>query len=332
MVIYILSLVFLFFLFKLWWHQSSNSSLHLQTALSENSIAQKDARLKDSDDDSLPTSVVQNVQRFLFFVGYARSGHSILGSLLDSHPHMVVAHEYDLFSKWIKNPKSHFDKKWLFNSLLDNSRNNSLQGLRTMKARKKGYTLAIPGGWQGQYNKNIIVIGDKAGGLTAQFFRKNNTLFEQVYQELQKTLDIPVHVLHVIRNPFDNIATMLLYNTHQKQSVNTTSKYKDDFAVREQVKHYFKQVKSVLTMINKVFPLRVIEIHHEDMIFEPKYTMWNICSHLHVECSADYLQLCANSIYTSNSRSRDLIHWSDDNIKLVQDKIQDFTFLTRYTF
>ena len=35
------------------------------------------------------------VERFLLFVGYPRSGHSIVGALLNAHRDAVVAHELD---------------------------------------------------------------------------------------------------------------------------------------------------------------------------------------------------------------------------------------------
>ena len=44
----------------------------------------------------LPSEVINGIKKFVFFVGYAcaRSGHSIVGSLMDAHPHVVIAHEF----------------------------------------------------------------------------------------------------------------------------------------------------------------------------------------------------------------------------------------------
>lgn len=336
LIVYISSLVFLILLLRSWDYQTTYDSTVLQIAVKSNTYSLRKANLLSSPmnqstgSTTLPSSVVKNVQRFLFFVGYARSGHSIMASMLDAHPNIVIAHEYSLFSNWNKDPQLHSDKKWLFNTLLQNSRHNSLQGLRTKRSKKKGYTLAIPGGWQGQYNKHIDVIGDKAGGMTAQMYRKNCTSFVHTYRDMQQTLDIPIHVIHIIRNPFDNIATMLLYNTHKIRSVNTVKKYENNIGLREQIMSYFKQVRSVVNMIKKV-PLNVIEIHGEDLISDPKNTVRRVCSFLHVKCTSAYLQLCANTIYTSESRSRDLVHWTDETIQLVQDSMQNFSFLKRYT-
>ena len=41
--------------------------------------------------EPLPASVIDAVQHFVFFIGYARSSHSIIGSLLDAHPNVVIA-------------------------------------------------------------------------------------------------------------------------------------------------------------------------------------------------------------------------------------------------
>ena len=48
---------------------------------------------------SLPQNVVDEVKSFVFFLGHARSGHSIVGSLLDAHPHIVLGHEVDVFTQ-----------------------------------------------------------------------------------------------------------------------------------------------------------------------------------------------------------------------------------------
>ncbi len=197
--------------------------------------------------DPLPINIINAVDRFLFFVGYARSGHSIIASLLDAHPNVVIAHEYSLFAQWQAEPMLHGNKTWLFNALYNNSRYSTYKGLRTSKSSKKGYTLSVPGWWQGRYGNTVSVIGDKSGGMTAKVFRMNRQLFTSLYRQLQTSVQIPVHVIHVVRNPYDNIATMLLYNVHLKKMgiVNETNKYKNHDELEEQITSYFSQVGGV---------------------------------------------------------------------------------------
>lgn len=281
--------------------------------------------------EGLPSNVIESVQRFVFFVGYARSGHSVIASLLDAHPNVIIAHEYSLFSKWTDAPVLHSDKQWLFTTLFESSKYSSIQGWRNRQTTKKGYSLSIPGWWQGKYKDKINVIGDKAGGMTAQVFRKDQRIFNSSYFHLQKTLGgLPISVIHVLRNPYDNIATMLLYNVHKKGSVNVTNKYVNDEALTDQILSYFRQVKSVMDMIKKV-PLNVIEVHNVDMISNPKKVMKKICSHLRIDCPTDYLHMCAEFTYPCESRSRELVQWTDENIQLVADNIQRFHSLVRYS-
>ena len=55
---------------------------------------------------------------------------------------------------------------------------------------------------------NQQVIGDKAGGLTALAMKKAGAV--DAVHLLEKTSGAKVKFIHVVRNPFDNIATMVL--------------------------------------------------------------------------------------------------------------------------
>ena len=46
---------------------------------------------RDTTFQPLPLSVINRVKIYVFFVGVARSGHSIVGAILDSHPHIVIS-------------------------------------------------------------------------------------------------------------------------------------------------------------------------------------------------------------------------------------------------
>ena len=41
------------------------------------------------------------IQTFVLFIGYGRSGHSLVAAILDAHPKIVIAHEFDVSRKWI---------------------------------------------------------------------------------------------------------------------------------------------------------------------------------------------------------------------------------------
>lgn len=281
--------------------------------------------------EPLPNNVVSAIDRFVFFVGYARSGHSIIASMLDAHPNVVIAHEYALFSRWLEHPDLYNRQKAsLFNTLYNSSRYSAQNGLR-QGVTKKGYSLEVPGWFQGTYEGGITVIGDKAGGMTAQVYRKNRAGFLSVYKQLQSTTMVPVHAIHVIRNPYDNIATMLLYNEHVKNKVNESFKYNNVEALNKQVRAYFSQVESVLSLIETI-GLNVITIHHSDFIANPKATMRRLCNTFSLTCSERYLHAVAEHTYMTESHSRHLVTWTPELLNLVARNMAKYPLFKSYKF
>ena len=61
------------------------------------------------------------------------------------------------------------------------------------------------------YDSYIDVIGDKMGGDTSVVYFTDPTKFEHRLNKLHNIINIPFKVFHVIRNPFDNMATIALY-------------------------------------------------------------------------------------------------------------------------
>ena len=155
--------------------------------------------------------VIEGVEKFVFFIGYPRSGHSIIGSMMDAHPDMVIAHEFMLFKKW-QGQQALKSKANLLNALYRRSLLDATEGWRTMNKDSKGYTLQMEQSWQGRFRK-LKVIGDKSGGMVGRLYTKNPEDVQRSYREIADTVKIPVQVLHVVR---DMIATQLLYKVSSK--------------------------------------------------------------------------------------------------------------------
>ena len=68
------------------------------------------------------------------------------------------------------------------------------------------------------------IIGDKKGGKTTLLLHRS-TKYWSLLQEIQEKVHIPIKFIHTIRNPFDNIATMLL-RRHFGNNLNWTEIYK----------------------------------------------------------------------------------------------------------
>ena len=127
------------------------------------------AQYKDCTSDD--TDIFKNgneankVKNFVLFIGYPRSGHSIVGALLDAHPHVVISHELCVLQTWrtSRKEKKKYSKYDMFKEILKNTEKTLKgHGFRSMNLTRKYYTLNVPGLYQGKYENYIQVIGDKS--------------------------------------------------------------------------------------------------------------------------------------------------------------------------
>ena len=100
--------------------------------------------------------VYDGVKTLLIFIGYPRSGHTLVSSLLDAHPHVIVANEFDVIGKWDELTAGNRNKYYLFDQLYLNSKEKADVGDRSATTQR-GYSYHVPGQWQGTYNRSIMV-------------------------------------------------------------------------------------------------------------------------------------------------------------------------------
>ena len=318
---------------------------------------------------TLPQDVVDRVEKFVFFIGYQRSGHSIVGSFMDAHPHMVIAHEFMLFTKW-KEMEEQYElsgmvnplrnKKTLFDSLNKDSIADAEHGWRSGQLRNKNYTLTIDSSWHGRYDRFIRVIGDKSGGATTTVYTSSPKKFEHYLAQLRETVGIPIQVLHVVRNPFDMIATDALYLTGKRLRVKTgvrqavfvsnVKKHLSDLKAAGKLEEFKasrmnnqtlleSRTNSIARLANgnaKVIQLigeeNVLELHNSDLIKDPIATISRLCMFLEVDCPHSYLKACADKVFTSVSNTRELVVWPSSTQKRVEELIRQHSFFHRYSF
>lgn len=249
------------------------------------------------------TEKTKDIRAFCLFLGYPRSGHSLVGSLLDAHPNTIIANELDV----LRFVSAGFSRDQLFYLLLRNSELYLRRG-RT----QTGYKYDVPNQWQGRTNQ-LLVLGDKKGGMTTQRLSKNPLLLE----EIRTLLRVPIKFIHVVRNPFDNITTMAI-------RANST-------ILRETI-HYFELCLKNTLMLEIAEPQNVLTIRHEDLIATPETTLAKMVSFLDLETEEEYFKDCAGIIYRAPHKSREKHPWNPKEKNLVLKHSAKFPFLADYTF
>ena len=241
------------------------------------------------------------------FIGYARSGHSLIGALLDAHPNMVIADQLDA----LEYVHAGIGKQQLFELLLHNSQLSAARG-RT----RGGHSYDVPGQWQGRFTR-LNVIGDKKGQRTTIQCRENPKLLNR----LKQTVGIPVKILHVIRNPYDTITTKYIKRSRHG-SVN----------LRNLIEEHFSLCQAVRDIKRHANHDTVLDVFHEAVVEDPNRWLHIICEFLGVNCPDDYATACAKIVFSTPNKSRQDIHWDHGNIELVDTKMASYDFFSNYSF
>jgi len=246
---------------------------------------------------------------FCLFIGYPRSGHSLVGSLLDAHPDIVIAHEVNALKLVVDGG---LGKRDLISTLLESS---EAEAMRPMGRRASGYSYAVPGQWQGQA-RTLRVIGAKAGEkATLRLGRNPDEL-----SVLRRRVGAPVRMIHMVRNPYDMVARMSLITKDGKPE--RTVAGATDFVRR--------LARTNDRLIAGKDP--VLTVRHESFVRDPRAELTRMCAFLGVESEPSWLEACAGLVFESPRRTRDRIQWTDEEREAVEKLIAGHEFFHSYSW
>lgn len=245
-----------------------------------------------------------DVERYCMFIGYPRSGHSLVGALIDAHPHALVGHEQDA----LRYVEAGYSRSRLFNLLLANTQVFAAVGRRW----RGGFSYHVPHQWQGRFER-IRVIGDKKGGQSTRRLAANPGLLDA----LRSTVGVDLALIHVVRNPFDNITTLSL-------------KHGRDLS--DSIRFYFSLCETVARVKDRSDTRSVLELRHEDIVRAPEATLIELCGFLGLSAPEAYVRDCAALLHEAPHRSRHRLAWRPELIDQVAREIERYPFLEGYAY
>jgi hypothetical protein len=259
-------------------------------------------------------SKFSDLSSFVIFVGYPRSGHSLVGSLLDAHPEVVISNQVDIL-QFVSHNYSREQIQYL---IWKNTRREAAAGRSNSK-----YNYRVPGQFQGEAT-SISVIGDKRGGGTSR--RIGNQGDFKLLQQLKSTMGLRLKVVHVVRNPFDNLSTMVRRGVKAKPDVTVAEVYAD------KLKNYQTKLAVNQRLIESdEYALKTIR--HENLVENPTLVLSEICTFLGVDAPADYLEACTSIIWERPNASRtNSPLWNAQRKEAIRELIQKYDFLKGYDF
>ena len=145
--------------------------------------------------------------------------------------------------------------------------------------------------------------------------------------------------LQVVRNPFDNIATEVIYSKGKAPlRVKLVNRDRPPLTQEEMgprlecaIHKYFSQIYAIIKM-ESALKLDLLRIHLADVVANPRKYLTKICNFLHLDCTEEYLKLCEETLFSELSQTRGFVEWRPDQIALVQELNVGVPWLRRYSF
>jgi hypothetical protein len=248
------------------------------------------------------TPAWEHIRAFCLFVGYGRSGHSAIGSLIDAHPHAAVAHELHAVKRFFEG----VSRDELFTRIYELSQQQALNGRESSRADGGTYEHRLEGQVK-DTPASLTLLGDKKGAATAYQFSRNGL---DTIDEFTAFIGIPVKMIHVMRNPFDIVAA-----GHARGGSD------------------FSYVAGIVAEIRR---RRLgpdwLDVYYENVIARPREEVARILDFLGLAVLPEHLERCGTYLYGSPHRRRLKAAWPGDTRSAVEGAIARHEHLRRYTW
>jgi hypothetical protein len=244
-----------------------------------------------------------SIEKHCLFVGYPRSGHTLVASLLDAHPNIIISSGVD--------PLQYLERGFAHAQLFTLYFRQSRRFARTER-KSGGYSYVVPNQWHGRY-ASLKVVGDKSGDLiTDRLLHRPEQL-----DALLRYPRVEHKFLHVIRNPYDNIATCAK---------------RMDMELDQAIDYYFALCQTAQAARRRIGEANWLDVWHEAVIDDPRAVLTRLLGFLGQPPDEAYLRDCASIVYKSPHKSRYAAAWTPARIRRVEAEGKKYAYLARYSY
>lgn len=301
--------------------EGSASRRHVRQSLRRLRLAAAAERLRHPFDAAPPETLAQ-------FVGYPRSGHSLIGALLDAHPDAIVAHELDIMGL--------FRKGWPVERLLWLARANA-RAFSNHGRWWNGFCYEVPGTMRPRRPR---LVGDKKGDWAARWCAADPGLAGR----LAEACAVPARWVLVTRHPLDNVATMSMRRggTYDRLRIERPHDFRAALAEAQaegrvaseasdaMIEDYRALSAAVAGMKARIAPGAWHEVVYEEFVAAPKEGLAALAGFLGLDPDPGWLERAASLVHASANRSRDQVTWRPGQREALKATIAARDFLKPY--
>ncbi len=245
----------------------------------------------------------RDVERFCLLLGYARSGSTLVGSLLNAHPEILISQEADA----LRYVRPGLTRNQMFAIILDRDRQFAAIGRRF-----HGFEYELQGFDQGRYTR-LRVIGDKHASRATKRLHSDPGLLDR----LRDFVGVPLRMIQLERNPYDTIASLARNR---------------DISISKATGIYRKLGLAVDEVRGRLNRDEVLEVKYESIASEPDTWLPAICRFLGVDVPNNFVQSCFSILEPGGRRGRVQFDWSRADHDAIDEIIALRPALSGYSF
>lgn len=295
------------------------------------------------------------------FVGYPRSGHSLVGHLLNNHSRVVMAHEFPV-PRYLGEFARSRSGKLCSTLYLKIRRHDMLYKLldqaqsQTRISKTTGEFLQSAGHeyrFFGEYEparKRVLVLGNKGGGKFSLAIHSHGVgaLDDLMFRKYR------LRFLHVVRNPYDIVATMAIRIAYQLSkavaeppgalttrailewlNASVDKPTRTALLTRsfdDGLERFCRQADGV-KMLKACGKTPVLDVHFPELLKHPRRELSRIMNYLEVQAEEPYYRQCAAQLGTLH-RSRALLpeFFDSGRLSAMERRLQSYPWFRRYHY
>ena len=181
-----------------------------------------------------------------------------------------------------------------------------------LRGNRTNYSYAVRGQRQGRF-ETLRVVGDKRGGAVTRCIADHPDFLDRV----RSLVRVPLRLLHVVRNPFDNIAAISIWH---------------DLSLEAAADFYFAHCETTTGLDSLCDPGELLTVRHEEFVREPAEVLSTICDFLGLSLYPGYLDDCAAVVFASPTNTRRRVDWPGSLIREVVERMGATAVLRGYEF
>ena len=248
---------------------------------------------------------------FCQFIGWSRSGTTLVGALLDAHPEILIGQELDAAARVLEGA----GRDEVLSGIVERERAFARAGRRW-----NGYSYDVHEVVRDDLS-GIRVIGDKKAAGTAEAVIRDDDALER----LEELVGLPLRLIAVVRHPLDAVASLSAHLGTDLPPWHRPAGEPLDVAL-----DWYLQLCDVVAEVAS--RRRGIDfIHLERLADDPGEVLRPVLEHLGVSAAPQRYFDRAASLLVPPRRARDDVEWTPAQLSRIESAIGTHGFLRPYS-